>query len=346
VSIQVKRENLVPTMELVAEMLRRPALDSTELETARTEQLAQLEAGRSDPQALAVLAMQRVMAPHPKGHPEYVPETLDEAIGLVKAIRLADVKAFHGDFYGAQNGDISIVGDIDPAETTQLVTRLFGDWKAKQPWVRIPNTYTKSDSTLVSIETPDKANAIFFAVQRLDINDADSTYAAAQLGSEILGGGFLKSRLADRIRQKDGLSYGVGSQLNAPPWGRQGALLSYAIYAPQNIDRLQVAFREELDRLLRDGVTQEELDAARKGWLGARDQELANDDELVGTLTSRRAYDRTFTGYDQALAERVKKLTIADVNAAIRRMIDPKQIVMVRAGDFAGAKKKAATPTP
>ncbi len=346
VSIQVKRENLVPTMELVAEMLRRPAFDSTELETARSEQLAQLEAGRSDPQALAVLAMQRVMTPRAKGHPEYVPETLDEAIALAKGVALADVKSFHSDFYGAQNGDLTVVGDIDGAEMTQLATRLFGDWRAKNPWVRMPNTYVRSDSGMVSIETPDKANAIFFAVQRLDINDGDSTYAAAQLGSEILGGGFLKSRLADRIRQRDGLSYGVGSQLNAAPWGRNGALLSYAIYAPQNIDRLQVAFREELDRLLRDGVTQEELDAARKGWLGARDQELANDDELVGTLTIRRAYDRTFTGYDQAMADRVKKLTVADVNAALRRMIDPKQIVMVRAGDFAGAKKKAATPTP
>ena len=344
VSVQVKRENFVPAMELVAEILRKPAFDSTEMETLRNEQLAQLESGRSDPQALAVLAMQRILTPRPKGHPEYVPETLDEAIGILKSVALVDVKAFHADFYGAQNGDISIIGDIDPAQASALATRLFGDWTAKNPWVRIPNTYVRSDSTLVSIETPDKANAIFFAVQRVDLNDGDPAFAAAQLGTEILGGGFLKSRLADRIRQKDGLSYGVGSQLNAPPWGHGGALLSYAIYAPQNIDRLQVAFREELVRLLRDGITQEELDAARKGWLGAKDQELANDDELVSTLTIRRAYDRTFTGYDQALADQVKKLTVSDVNAALRRIVDPKQIVMVRAGDFAGAKKKAATP--
>ena len=344
VAIQVKRENFVPAMELVAEMLRKPAFDSTEMETLRNEQLAQLESGRSDPQALAVLAMQRTLTPRPKGHAEYIPETLDEAIGIVKGIALADVRAFHTDFYGAQNGDVSIIGDVDAAQTTALVTRLFGDWKAKSPWARIANTYVRSDSTLISIETPDKANAIFFAVQRVDINDGDPTFAAAQLGAEILGGGFLKSRLADRIRQKEGVSYGVGSQLNAPPWGQGGALMSYAIYAPQNIDRLQVAFREELDRLLRDGVTQEELDAARKGWLGAKDQELANDNELVSTLTIRRAYDRTFTGYDQALADRVQKLTVAEVNAALRRIIDPKQIVMVRAGDFAGAKKKAATP--
>jgi zinc protease len=342
VSLQVKRENFAAVMELVAEMLRRPALDSSELETLRNEQLAQLEAGRSDPQALAVLAMQRQLTPRPKGHPEYVAESADEAIALLQAVSLSDVKAFHADFYGAQSGDLAVIGDVDPAQVAALATRLFGDWRAKNPWARIPNPYVRTDSTLVSIETPDKANAMFFAVQRVNINDGDSTFAAAQIGTEILGGGFLKSRLADRIRHKDGLSYGVGSQLTAPPWGRGGALLSYAIYAPQNVERLHVAFREELDRLVRDGITQDELDAARKGWFGARDQALANDDELASALIARRAYDRTFTGYDQALAEQMARLTVADVNAALRRIVDPTQIVMVRAGDFSGAKKKVA----
>ena len=346
VSIQVKRDNLVPALELVAEMLRQPAFDSTELETARGEQLAQLESRRSDPQGLAVLALNRVLEPRPKGHPEYTPETYDEAISMLTAITRTDVQAFHTDFFGAQDGDVSLVGDFDPGEISSSVTRLFGDWRARMPWVRIPNPFVRSDSTMISFETPDKANAIFFAAQRLDLNDGDSTFAAMQLGADILGGGVLKSRLMNRIRQKDGLSYAVGSSLSAGPSGRNGALVSYAIYAPQNIERLQIAFREEVDRLMRDGVTQAELDASRSGWLGAREQELANDDELVGMMTQRRSHDRTFTGYDQALIDRVKKLTVADVNVAVRRMLDPGQIVMVRAGDFAGAKKKAATPTP
>jgi zinc protease len=346
VSLQVKRENLVPALGLVAEMLRQPAFDSTELETARSEQLAQLESRRSDPQGLAVLALNRALDPRPKGHPDYTPETYDEAITMLKAITRAEVLAFHTDFFGAQNGDISLVGDFDPAEISRTATQLFGDWRARTPWVRAPNPFVQSDSAMISFETPDKANAIFFAVQRLDLNDGDSTYAAMQLASDILGGGVLKSRLMNRIRQKDGLSYAVGSSLSAGPTGRNGALVSYAIYAPQNIDRLQVAFREEVDRLVRDGVTQEELDASRSGWLGSREQELANDDELVGMLTLRRSHDRTFVGYDQALIDRVKKLRVADVNAAVRRLLDPTQIIMVRAGDFVGAKKKAATPTP
>lgn len=167
VSIQVKRDNLVPALELVAEMLRQPAFDSTELETARGEQLAQLESRRSDPQGLAVLALNRVLEPRPKGHPEYTPETYDEAISMLTAITRTDVQTFHADFFGAQDGDVSLVGDFDPGEISSSVTRLFGDWRARMPWVRIPNPFVRSDSTMISFETPGKANAIFFAAQRL-----------------------------------------------------------------------------------------------------------------------------------------------------------------------------------
>ena len=150
--------------------------------------------------------------------------------------------------------------------------------------------------------------------------------------------------MADRLRQRDGLSYGVGSQMIITTGDSLGRVLTYAIYAPQNLDRLQLGFREELDKLVTGGITAEELEAVRAGWLQGRQQEYANDNELVSTLVARRRWNRTFTGYDLALEERVRKLTVADVNAAIRKYIDPKQTVIIRAGDFAGARKKAPTP--
>jgi zinc protease len=185
---------------------------------------------------------------------------------------------------------------------------------------------------------------MFIAVQALKLADGDPDYPAMALATEILGGGFLKSRMADRLRQKDGLSYGVGSQMSVSPGDSAGGLLTFAIYAPQNLDRLQLGFREELDRFLRDGVTAEELEAARTGWLRARQQVYANDNELVGEMIGRRRWNRSFTSYDLALEERVKKLTLAEVNDAVKRYVDPKQTVIIRAGDFEGAKKKAATP--
>ncbi len=344
-SFQVRRENLVPTLRLVAEMLRKPAFDTEEFEKLRTENLAQIEAGLSDPQALAVTALGRALKTWERAHPLYSP-TLPEAIADWKGVSLDSARAFHRDFYAAKYGDIGLVGDFDVDSVRALTGALFGDWTTTRPWALIPEPFTRSDSGLVSIETPDKANAMFIAAQSIRVADGDPDYPAIALATEIMGGGFLKSRMADRLRQRDGLSYGVGSQLSVSTGDSSAGVLTYAIYAPQNLDRLQLGFREELDKLISTGVTEEELEAARKGWLQGRQQTYANDNELVNQMISHRRWNRTFTGYDAALEDRVRKLTVAELNAAIRKHLDPKQTVIIRAGDFEGAKKKAATPTP
>jgi zinc protease len=342
---QVRRENLVPTLRLVAEMLRAPAFDAAEFDKMRTETLAQLEAGLSDPQALASTELSRAFATRDTAHPLYAPR-LPEAVADWKAATVGAARTFHSDFYTARYGDIGLVGDFDADSVRTIAGALFGDWTTTKAWVLIPEAYKRSDSTLVSIETPDKANAMFFAAQSVRVADGDADYPALALATEIMGGGFLKSRMADRLRQRDGLSYGVGSQLSVSTGDSAAAVLTYAIYAPQNLDRLQLGFREELDRLISGGVSAAELDAVRTGWLQGRQQTYANDNELVGEMIGRRRWNRTFTGYDLALEDRVRKLTVDEVNSAIRKYFDPKQTVIIRAGDFAGAKKKAATPTP
>jgi zinc protease len=344
-SFQVRREHLAPTMRLIAEMLRTPVFDASEFEKLRTERLAQLEAGLGDPQQLAVRELSRIGAPTDKAHPLYAP-TLNEDVAEWKAATVDAARDFHRTFYDAKNGDLGLVGDFDADSARALTATLYGSWTTSQAWALIPEPYLRTDSTLINIETPDKPNAVFIGVQSLRMADGDPDFAAMSLAAEILGGGFLKSRMADRLRQKDGLSYGVGTQFSVSPGDSAGGLFTFAIYAPQNLDRLQLGFREELDRFVRDGVTAEELEAARTGWLRGRQQVYANDNELVGQMINRRRWNRSFTSYDLALEERVKNLTLAELNAVIRRYVDPKQTVIIRAGDFEGARKKAATPTP
>jgi len=326
-------------------MLRKPSFDAGEFDKLRTETLARLEAARSSPEQLAYVALAKVTSPSDQSHPLYA-SSLDESIADWKGATVESARTFHRDFYTAKYGDVGLVGDFDADSVRTFAESLFGDWSTDKPWVMIPEPYQRTDSTLVSIETPDKANAIFFAVQTLRVADGDPDYAAVAIAADIMGGGFLNSRMAGRLRQRDGLSYGAGSDATIATGDSLGRLTTSAIYAPQNLDRVQLGFREELDKLVAGGVTAEELEAARAGWLQGRQQEYANDNELVRRIVARRRWDRTFTSYDLALEDRVRKLTVADVNAAIRKYIDPKQTVIIRAGDFEGAKKKAATPTP
>ena len=124
----------------------------------------------------------------------------------------------------------------------------------------------------------------------------------------MLGGGFLNSRLATRIRQKDGLSYGVGSQLTASPLDKSGAFTTFAIYAPQNSAKLEAAMHEEVARVLKDGYEEKEIAEAKSGWLQTRQVSRAQDPPLARTLAVDLYLGRTLA-WDAELEKRVGALT-------------------------------------
>src|SRR5205085_4867850 len=117
------------------------------------------------------------------------------------------------------------------------------------------------------INTPDKANANYLAALNFPMRDDDADYPAMVIGNYIFGAGALSSRLGDRIRQKEGLSYGVSSGFSADPFDPRASLRINAICNPTNIEKVEKCVREELDRLLKDGVTEDELNKAKQGYL-------------------------------------------------------------------------------
>jgi zinc protease len=291
---------------------------------------------------VAPLALLRKLSGKPKGHPLYVP-TVDEAIADMSAITLDQVKTFHVDFYGASSADMAVVGDFNAADVTLAATRAFGDWNNPQPFSRIVRTFVPIDSSSQVIETPDKANASFFGGQNIALRDDDPEYAAMVVGNFIIGGGLLNSRLVSRLRQKEGISYAAQTVLQVQSLDRVGNFLALAIYAPQNVERVLAATREELDKVRNEGFTAQEVDAAKSGYLQLRTQNRANDNELVAMLVSRRFAGRTMA-YDEDFEKRVQSLTLDQVNAAVKKYIDPAKMVLVRAGDFAKHPPVKATP--
>ncbi|MGH7541291.1 MAG: M16 family metallopeptidase [Gemmatimonadota bacterium] len=334
--VQTVREHLPDVLRLLAEMLTQPAFDAAEFETLKEETLAALENQLAEPQPRAIRALQRHLDPWPEGHPEYVP-TLEEEIEEVRVATLEEARAFWEGFYGAQGGTMAIVGDHDPDEIRAVIEELFGTWTSEQPYVRFDRPYREVEATRVEIETPDKANAVMFAAQPLNLGDDDPDYPALELGNYMIGGGFLNSRLATRIRQEEGLSYGVGSSVSAHPIDERGQFFAYAIYAPENAEAVVAAFRDVLETVLRDGFTAEEVAAAKRGYLDSRQNARANDGSVAGTLNSGLFFDRTmeFTAEQEAAIE---ALTPDDIREVLARYLDPSKISIFLAGDFANAK--------
>lgn len=331
-SITTTHDNLPKVMNLVADILKNPAFDAAEFDKLKAEQKAQIESQLSEPMALAGIEYSRTMNPYPKTDVRYTP-TLQEQIEMLDKAKVEELKKFHHEFYGASNATISVVGDFDENAITSLIEKDFGTWKNPTPFKRIPSEYQAISPEAKAIKTPDKANALFLAGINLPIDDKDPDYPALIMGNYMLGGGFLNSRLAVRIRQKEGISYGVGSQLQASVLDKTGSFTTYAIYAPENSARLETAFVEELNKVRNEGFTEEELKAARDGYLQSRQVARAKDNELSSKLNSYLYYDRTLL-FDADFDEKIKGLTVEQINNAFRKYIDPAKVVMVKAGDF------------
>ncbi|MGI9039242.1 MAG: insulinase family protein [Gemmatimonadota bacterium] len=336
-SIVTTRENLPAVIRLLGEMLETPSFPESEFATLKQEQLVAIESQMAEPQPRAVTAYQRHLNQWPKDHPLYVP-SLEERKERLENATLAEVRQFWTDFYGAQDGTMAIVGDFDPDEIRGVVEEVFGSWTAAHGFERIPDPYRDVAADEVDIETPDKTNAMMIAAQPVQIKDSDDDYPAMELGDYMMGGGFLNSRLATRIRQEEGLSYGVGSSFGAPALDDSGVWLAYAIFAPENADAVVTAFREVVAEVLSEGFAADELEAAKTGYLDSRRNSRTDDGTVAGQLSSQLYLDRTyeFTAEEEAA---IRALTVEDVNGAMRRHIDPSKIAIFRAGDFAGAKE-------
>ncbi|HEY6862963.1 MAG TPA: pitrilysin family protein [Burkholderiales bacterium] len=340
-SIETVRESLPDVLRQVAEVLREPSFPASEFEQFRRAALTSIDTQRSDPGALAGLAISRHLNPYPPGHWLYN-MTLEERAAKLKDLSLEDVKRCYTDLVGASNGEIAVVGDFDPDEVTRLLGQLLGDWKSPGPYSRIAHPYRDVSAINEAILTPDKANAVYRAGMNLKIRDDNPDFPALLLGNYLLGGGS-DSRLLRRVREQEGLSYSVGSYVSADSLDQHGAFGVYAIYAPQNRARVEALIMEELRKALDQGFGAEEVENAKRGLLQARKVARTQDDALASRLASYLFVGRTFD-WDAQLERRIAGLTPAEVQAALRRYVDPAKLSVVKAGDFpkvAGASEPA-----
>lgn len=266
----------------------------------------------------------------------------DESIAATRAATLDDVKRFHREFYAASHAEVGVVGDFDPDEIEAEVERIFAGFESRKPYARLAHPYQARAALRRKIEAPDKESAFLLAGLRIDMRDDAPDYPALTLGNFMTGGGFLNSRLATRIRQKEGLSYGVRSWFQASAFERDALFGSYAIYAPHNARRLVEAYTEELARIVEDGFAAEEIAEAKRGWLQSRRVSRSNDRELARTLATRELEERSLA-WDEALESRVESLDGKDILRAMKRAIDPAKISIVQAGDFAKTDQPAAS---
>lgn len=339
--LSTTRENLEPTLRLLMECLREPALDEQEFEQIRRERLLSFDSASNDPLSRGGNRMAVLFNAYDKDDPRYS-GTLGEVRARWTDITLDKVRRFHGEIVSAQKGELAVVGAFEPAGVPRLAEELLAGINGSRPYARLKAVAVHPEPVVEVIETPDKANAILLARQNIVMRDANLDYPALIVANHIFGSGSMASRLGTRLRQKEGLSYGSGSNLSANAVDEVGAFTIRASFAPQNVARVEAAVREELARVIADGFTAAEVEDAKKGLLESRRLARMSDASIAASLTSSLFRNRTMR-WSITFEQRLAMVTAEAASAAFRRYIDPARLVVVKAGDFARDAGKAGS---
>ncbi|SBT05670.1 Peptidase M16 domain protein [Candidatus Accumulibacter aalborgensis] len=334
---ETNRDKLPEALRLLAQLLKDATFPVAEFEELKREQLTALQSQLDNPEVLSGDALLSHFNTYPPGDPRYH-ASLTERIDQLRRTTLADVVRYHRELIGTARGEIAIVGDFDAQAIEEELRQLFPGYVSKSSYGRVDREFRSVVPQRIVIDTPEKENAFLRARVDLMLRDDDADAAALYVANDIFGGhSGLSSRLTDRLRQKDGLSYSVGSTLSMGSRQRLSTWSVTAMVAPQNATRAEQAILEELRRALRDGFTAREVAEAKKGILESRALSRSQDNSVASRWMTYLDLGRDWR-FSEDFEARVAALTPEQVDAAFRKYINPDQLSLVIAAD---SKKEA-----
>ncbi|AXP81434.1 Protease 3 precursor [Mariniflexile rhizosphaerae] len=335
-NINTTEEHLMEALALMTDMLKHPKFDADELDKLKTQELAGIEQNKTEPQFLASKRLSLLNQKYKKGHPLYA-TTIEEDIQDINAVTVQSIQDYYKTFYGlSDSATLIAIGNIDEQTLKNYFETEFADFKSNKPYTPIADKFAPNKVANEHIKTPDKKNAISIGVLPFESSQVDEDYAALQIAGEIFGGGVLSSRITTRLRQQDGVSYGAGGQVrvDADKNDKNSSMLVYAIYAPENAAKVQTGFKEEIERFIKDGITEEELKVAITSWVQGENVSRAKDNELSGLINNNLYYDRDMM-FHKEIEDKITALTVADVNKVIKKHFKTfDKWTVVSAGDF------------
>jgi zinc protease len=333
-NITAPAENFLAAMRLAVEILKEPLYPTDEFERIKTQRVKALEVAPTEPNQLATERLSRHLSPFEKRDAQYAP-TREEQLPAVKNVKLDEAKKFHDQFYGANYGVFAVVGPVVPAEMMEAATALLGSWNTSKTYKPLITPFKNAPPINEKIETPDKANAQFLAGARFQMSQNDPDYPAIVLASYLFGEP-ITSRISNRIRNREGLSYGANARITVPAEGDSATLAGTVSLNPGVGPKVESSFVDELRNVYQDGYTAAEVAQAKTAYMESRMVGRSTDGALLNLLASHEQLDRPWT-WDADFERNIQALTADQINAAFRKHIDPKNLSIVKAGDFKAA---------
>ncbi|MDK2126180.1 M16 family metallopeptidase [Parachitinimonas caeni] len=335
-----KQDKLAGLLALMREVVREPKLTQKEFDLTKARWMDRLSKPETEPSTLADRALDK----HFEGwRPDSDPLhnwTRKALRSQLERLTLADVQKLYDQYFGGGTGEVVLVGAFDPASVRNQLNTTFGDWTGKKPYQDTPDPYHDVKPAYFLRETPDKANASYEARAYLPVAYSHPDRYALAFANSLLGGDN-SSRLWLRLREKDGLTYHVNSSLNLDRLDQYAIWSIVVSFAPDKRQQVEAAVKQEIAHARQEGFTEAEFEAAKQGVIRQMRQNLAFEGGMLGALVENLRYGVPIGEIEDNLA-RIEKLTLAEVNAALRKYLDADRLTIAVAGNFSG---KAAENT-
>jgi zinc protease len=320
-------DDFEPVLALLGEIVMAPSLPEEEIATRKGEVITSI---RQDDDNPAVKASEALMALlYPDGHP-YGRRTKG-SISVVESLGRDQLLRLHRERFAPTELSAVVVGDVNAARVGEVTARLFGDWRKPAPApIVLPPAAPATVRRRVVIPMMNKSQADI-AYGFVTIKRSDPAYYAFWLMNNAFGQYAIGGRLGDSIRERQGMAYYVSSTLDANVI--EGPLAIRAGVSPANVDRAVASIDEEVMRLLREGLTEKELDESRRYLIGSIPRALETNAAIANFLQTAEFFGLGLD-YDVRLPALLGAVTLDDANAAARRALDPDRATVVIAGPY------------
>ncbi len=311
-------------IELIAEQLRQPAFLPEELKKLKTQLISETQQTLEDTDTQAAIAFSQSI--FPPGHPGRK-ASVPELVKGFESAKLEDVIAFHREVYGPAPLRIVAVGDVVPAKVKAEIAKAFDGWSGGKQLAPPSQTPAPGGEKVVSM--PDKTSVSVVIGQPISLRASDPQWLALDLANAVLGRSFT-SRLMGNVRDREGLTYGIGSKIGGDTF-RPGAWYVKGTFAPALLERgLESTWREIKDWQSK-GVTAAEFAYRQSALAGQFAVTLETTEGLSEQLL--RAMERGFDlRWLDEYPSKLRALTLDEVNSVIRAQLDPAKMTTIKAG--------------
>ena len=333
IQISAKNEKFEEFFKFIIDVMNNPKFEQTQFDLIKSQTLSSLNRSYTEPETVASLTIARIVEKYQPGDLRYHFEP-ELAKQQVTSITNDNVKSLYKQYFTTQNGQISVTGDFNAKSLLKYLNKSLGQSKTAQPYQRLSSEYFEYPAQKVHALAEQRQFGNYQALITLPVGNRHPDAEALLVLSNILGESQLSSRLAMELREKNALVYSFGSNMTLSSFQNTGALGISADYTAGKSTQVSQGVHKVLNDLLKNGVTEQELEAAKANIMKQRVTNLEDERRIHRGLNSQLEQNRSFKSRlerDQAFAQ----LTKADIDAVIQKYIKVDHLVEVMADQYA-----------